>query len=83
MKLDINKTISYETIYQFIYNNKAKGGKLYKYLRHKNKKYHNPKGRGDTPNIFAKLFKTFYLVYIPSILDVALLHFKCELANSA
>lgn len=41
MQLDINKTIHHETIYSFIYANKAKGGKLYKYLRHKNKKYHS------------------------------------------
>jgi IS30 family transposase len=40
MKIDINQTISHETIYQFIYANKAHGGVLYKYLRHKNKKYH-------------------------------------------
>ena len=40
MKLDINQTIHHETIYQFIYRNKAHGGRLYKYLRHKNKKYH-------------------------------------------
>jgi len=40
MKLDINKSISHETIYQFIYTNKANGGLLYKHLRHKNKKYH-------------------------------------------
>lgn len=40
MKLDTNNTISHETIYQFIYTNKANGGKLYKHLRHKNKKYH-------------------------------------------
>lgn len=40
MKIDINKTISHETIYQFIYTNKANGGMLYKHLRHKNKKYH-------------------------------------------
>ncbi len=33
-------TISHETIYQFIYRNKANKGRLYKYLRHKNKKYH-------------------------------------------
>lgn len=41
MKLDINKSIHHETIYQFIYRNKANGGRLYKYLRHKNKKYDN------------------------------------------
>jgi len=33
-------SISHETIYQFIYRNKASKGRLYKYLRHKNKKYH-------------------------------------------
>jgi len=40
MKIDINKSISHETIYKFIYTNKANGGKLYKHLRHKNKKYY-------------------------------------------
>jgi IS30 family transposase len=40
MKLEINQTISHETIYKFIYSNKIKGGMLYKHLRHKNKKYH-------------------------------------------
>lgn len=40
MKLDINQSIHHETIYQFIYRNKSHGGRLYKYLRHKNKKYH-------------------------------------------
>lgn len=40
MKLDIGQTISHETIYRFIYSNKANGGMLYKHLRHKNKKYH-------------------------------------------
>ena len=33
-------SISHETIYQFIYKNKSSKGRLYKYLRHKNKKYH-------------------------------------------
>ncbi len=40
MKIDIDKTIHHETIYQFIYRNKKSGGRLYKYLRHKNQKYH-------------------------------------------
>ena len=40
MKLDLQLSIHHETIYQFIYRNKRAGGKLYKYLRHKNKKYH-------------------------------------------
>ena len=40
MDLENIGSISYETIYQFIYRNKASKGKLYTYLRHKNKKYH-------------------------------------------
>lgn len=40
MKIDLQKTISHETIYRFIYANKARGGSLYKHLHHKNKKYH-------------------------------------------
>ena len=40
MKLEIGLSISHETIYRFIYINKVNGGKLYKSLRHKNKKYH-------------------------------------------
>ncbi len=40
MQRDGIGSISHETIYQFIYRNKANKGRLYKYLRHKNKKYH-------------------------------------------
>ena len=40
-KLDTGVSIVHETIYKYIYRNKANGGKLYKSLRHKNKKYHN------------------------------------------
>lgn len=40
IKLDNKIKISHETIYRFIYYNKATGGRLYKHLRHKNKKYH-------------------------------------------
>jgi len=40
MKIDLQKTISHGSIYRFIYDNKARGGRLYKHLRHKNKKYH-------------------------------------------
>jgi IS30 family transposase len=50
MKLDIGMSVVHETIYRYIYTNKKNGGKLYKYLRHKNKKYHcrsnNYKARG-------------------------------------
>jgi len=40
LKKDKNIAIHHETIYRFIYQNKNNGGQLYKYLRHKNKKYH-------------------------------------------
>ncbi len=40
MKLDTGVSVVHETIYRYIYTNKKNGGKLYKYLRHKNKKYH-------------------------------------------
>jgi len=40
LQRDKNISIHHETIYQFIYRNKSNGGLLYKYLRHKNKKYH-------------------------------------------
>jgi len=33
------RPISHETIYKYIYHNQRSGGNLYKYLRHKNKKY--------------------------------------------
>jgi IS30 family transposase len=33
------RPVSHETIYRYIYHNKRSGGNLYKYLRHKNKKY--------------------------------------------
>lgn len=37
---DSGTSVCHETIYRYIYTNKANGGKLYTYLRHKNKKYH-------------------------------------------
>jgi len=40
MKIDIGVSVVHETIYRYIYANKKNGGKLYKCLRHKNKKYH-------------------------------------------
>jgi len=40
MKIDIGITLVHETIYRYIYVNKSNGGRLYKLLRHKNKKYH-------------------------------------------
>ena len=66
MKLDIKQTLHHETIYQFIYHNKANGGRLYKYLRHKNKKYHSRK------NEYAKRGTIIGRVMIderPSIVD--------------
>jgi len=41
MKLDKGVSVVHETIYRYIYMNKKNGGKLYTYLRHKNKKYHH------------------------------------------
>ena len=41
MKIDNGLSICHETIYRYIYYNKLRGGRLYKHLRHKNKKYHN------------------------------------------
>ena len=41
MKLDTGISVVHETIYRYIYTNKKNGGKLYTYLRHKNKKYHH------------------------------------------
>ncbi len=40
MLIDIGSTVHHETIYRFIYDNKASNGRLYLHLRHKNKKYH-------------------------------------------
>ena len=40
MKRDTGAYVVHETIYRYIYANKKNGGRLYKYLRHKNKKYH-------------------------------------------
>jgi IS30 family transposase len=46
--------ISCETVYRYIYANQRSGGRLYKYLRHKNKKYGNRssqyKTRGQIKN---------------------------------
>ncbi|MDO8453735.1 MAG: hypothetical protein Q7S59_04105 [Sulfurimonas sp.] len=36
MKLDTGMYVVHETIYRYIYYNKANGGKLYTSLRHKN-----------------------------------------------
>jgi IS30 family transposase len=41
MKSDTGVSVVHETIYRYIYANKKNGGKLYTYLRHKNKKYHH------------------------------------------
>jgi IS30 family transposase len=48
------KTISHETIYQYIWQDKRKGGSLYRELRHHGKKYNKRSkgtaGRGCIPN---------------------------------
>ena len=54
LKRDNNISISHETIYRYIYKNQSNGGRLYKYLRHQNKKYTNRsseyKTRGQIKN---------------------------------
>lgn len=54
MKLqNASKSVSYETIYQFIWKDKREGGSLYKQLRHAGKKYNRrgskKAGRGCIP----------------------------------
>ena len=54
MVLDGFGSISHETIYQYLLEDKKDGGELYKYLRHKNKPYRKRYGssdkRGEIPN---------------------------------
>ena len=53
MKVEGMADISHETIYRYIWDDKKQGGDLYKYLRHRGKKYnkrkHKTKGRGVIP----------------------------------
>ena len=46
LKLE-GKAISHETIYQFVWRDKRAGGKLYKHLRHRGKRY-NKRSSGKT-----------------------------------
>lgn len=39
MKIDIRQSVSHETIYSYIWDDKSNGGKLYKKLPHQGKKY--------------------------------------------
>ncbi|MGB0990776.1 MAG: IS30 family transposase, partial [Halarcobacter sp.] len=54
LQRDTKISISHETIYRYIYSNQKSGGRLYKYLRHQNKKYTNRsseyKTRGQIKN---------------------------------
>ena len=45
MNLKGKHTVSHETIYRFIWKNKAQGGDLYQHLRHKAKRYNKRKGK--------------------------------------
>ena len=45
LNLKGKQTVSHETIYRFIWKNKAQGGDLYKHLRHKAKRYNKRKGK--------------------------------------
>lgn len=47
MVLDGFGSISHETIYQYLLEDKKDGGELYKYLRHKNKPYRKRYGSSD------------------------------------
>jgi IS30 family transposase len=53
-KLESKKMVSAERIYQYIWQDKKKGGRLYRYLRSKGKKYAKRSGskrsRGQIPN---------------------------------
>jgi transposase, IS30 family len=54
MKVDGLSSLSHETIYQYVYFEQSKGGKLYLSLRHKHRKYHRRSGeyqrRGQLKN---------------------------------
>ncbi len=54
MTVDGLDSISHETIYQYVYSDQRKGGKLYLSLRHKHQKYHSRSGeyqrRGQLKN---------------------------------
>ena len=47
MRLEKGYSVTHETIYRYIYANKANGGRLYKHLRHKNRKYHKRSRKYD------------------------------------
>ena len=40
MRREREDGISHETIYRYVYTNKAHGGRLYRHLRHRNRTYH-------------------------------------------
>ena len=54
MKLENIDSVSHETIYRYLLEDKQSGGKLYLHLRHKNKRYKKRYGsndrRGEIPN---------------------------------
>lgn len=58
--------VSYESIYRYIYENKAHGGKLYQHLRHKNKKYHK---RGNEYNTRGLLKNRISISQKPKIVE--------------
>jgi len=47
MKLEGIESVSHETIYRYLLQDKADGGKLYTFLRHKNKRYKRRYGSND------------------------------------
>lgn len=66
IKLDIRIKISHESVYRFIYTNKRSGGRLYKHLRHKNKKYHK---RGNRYQARGQIIDRVMIDKRPKIVD--------------
>ncbi len=58
--------VSHESIYRYVYENKAHGGKLYQHLRHKNKKYHK---RGNEYNTRGLLKNRISISQRPKIVE--------------
>ncbi len=63
MALEDLRPVSHETIYRYIYHNKRSVGRLYLYLRHKNKKYTKRsatyRSRGQIKNRISIEFRPF------------------------
>jgi len=65
-KESVIHAVSHESIYRYVYENKAHGGKLYQHLRHKNKKYHK---RGNEYNTRGLLKNRISISQRPKIVE--------------